>query len=108
MDMLAKELQEYVKSKGAKGGKILAVLNKNRSLVNALSTPLGQELMKDIIEYANFSLNAFVKMDIDKSNEKWMEARSDYLSAVKMVNRFMDKINKFQSDLEKLGGNNGR
>jgi hypothetical protein len=100
MNVIDPKIQEYVKKNGVKAQKVLMTLNKNRQLVNALSTPLGQELMADVLRLAEVSLESFISMDIDKSNEKWLEARADYRSAMKLVNKFLEKINRFQSDLE--------
>jgi len=102
IDILDPKLQNYARNNGVRAQKILAVMNKNRQLINALSTPTGQELLKDVLELANDSLEKFINMDIDKSNDKWREAKSDYESAMRLVNRYLSKINKFQNDLEKM------
>ena len=100
INVLDDKVQQFAKD--VRGQKILTVMNKNRQLINALSTPLGKELLKDVIELANSSLEKFITMDIDKTNEKWLEAKAEYTSAQRLINRYMTKINQFHTDLERI------
>lgn len=95
----------YLKTHGAKAQKVLSVMGKNRQLVNALQQPLGQELLKDVLELNENALNRMLSMDINESKEKFAEIRAEYVQSARLLQLYMDKINRFQEGLEKINQN---
>jgi len=102
---LDEAVERYLRTHGEKAKKVLSVMGKNRQLVNALSSPLGQELLKDVLELNESALNKLLETDIDNSKERFAEIRAEYKESAKLLQRYLDKITKFQEGLEKVTTN---
>jgi hypothetical protein len=102
LDILDPRIQAYRKTHGVKAEKILAVMNKNKQLINALSSPLGMILLKHLLEKSNYYLEKYVGMDVDRSDSKWHEAKAQYNAHVGLIDTYLEKINKYEIDLEKI------
>jgi hypothetical protein len=95
----------YMRTHGVKANKVLSVMGKNRQLINALSNPLGQELLKDVLELNELALTKLLEIDINESKERFAEVRAEYKETAKLLQKYLDKINKYQENLEKVAQN---
>jgi len=98
-------VQRYIQTHGQKAEKVLAIMGKNRQLVNALSSPLGKELLKDVLELNEQALTKLLETDINESKERFAEIRAEYKSSATLLQKYLDKINKFQEGLDKVNQN---
>ncbi len=98
-------IQRYRQTHGVHANNVLSILGQNQQLINALSSPLGQELMKEVLESAETELNKLLTMDIDSSKEKFAEQRALYKACMKLVTRYMTKINSYEKLTDKVKTN---
>ncbi len=102
---MGKTVEQYIRTHGVRANRVLSVLGKNEQLINALQTPLGQELLKDVLELAEASLHKLLNIEIDASKQKFTEARCEYKSAIKLIERFLSKLNLQTELLDKVKNN---
>lgn len=88
---------KYAKRHGsAQLSKLLSVLGKQRQFVQAWETPVGREILSDLILLAEEKLEKIVE---EKADEK---DRADYRVCKKLLTKFRDKINSYNQNLTRL------
>jgi len=78
-------------------------LAKEQNFIDAISTELGQQIMKSHIDLADEAFDKFMSLlpkneTIDKLNTETIIALAEYNSYVKIIGRIQDRINEFNKN----------
>ncbi len=76
--------------------RLLSVLGKNKSFYNAIETPVGQELLKDVIHQIDKRIQKIIV------EEDTPEIRAELRAYISILNTWSKTINKYRTDLVKL------
>lgn len=105
MDINKDIIQRYRQTHGVHANKVFSILGQNQQLINALTSTIGQELMKEVLELAESELNELLTMKIDESKEKFAEQRAMYKCSMKLIERYMNKLDTTEKLTNKVKEN---
>lgn len=90
------KIDNFIKKNGKHADKILTILGKDTKFVNALNTPVGEELLKDMLAMMEDRLTKIV-------NEESTEAdRAEYRVLKELSRKWIDRINRRNDILEAI------
>jgi len=93
----AKRLTQLARRMGGENAsRLISVLAKNKEFVNAIETPVGQELVKDIVMCVENIMGVIMnEKDSDKD-------RADLRAYLNILNRWQGRIAQYNADYEKF------
>ena len=94
MELDQLKLQQFLTKNPKMGARVLSQLGKDMQFVNAISDPLGQEIMRDAIAQMEILLEKVVMdeaTDVDKA---------DYRAYRRILNTWVARINKYKEKVE--------
>ncbi len=95
--ILLDDIEKYGKKHGSTPtSKLLSVLGRQRQFIQAWETPVGKEILSDLILLAEEQLEKIVE---EKADDK---DRADYRVCKKLLTKFRDKINSYNQNLTRL------
>lgn len=92
------EMEEFLKKGGKRAAQVLSILGKQQQFLKALSTPIGQELLRDILEMMEERLEKIVKEDADEG------IRAEYRVLRTLAGKWRDRVNSYYDGLKKVKG----
>jgi hypothetical protein len=90
------DIEKFVAKEGKKAQRTLSILGKNEQLLNAIQTPIGQELLSDALQNIDCLLEKIID---EKADEK---DRADYRALRTLTIRWTEKIHAYQEALMKV------
>lgn len=91
------DIETYGKRHGSpQVSRLLSVLGKQRQFAQAWETPVGKEILADVILLAENKLEKIVN---EKADDK---DRADYRVCMVLLTKFRDKINSYNQNLTRL------
>ena len=93
------KLRGFLDRNGKAGARVLSILGKTQSFCNAIQTPIGQEILGEVVNRLEHLLE---KIIAEKSTP---EDRAEYRVLKSLSMKWAEKINKHQIALEKLQNN---
>jgi len=76
--------------------RLLSVLGKNKSFYNAIETPVGQELLKDVVVQIEYRIGKIL------NEEDSQEIRAELRAYMTILNRWSKTISKYKEDLTRF------
>jgi len=95
-DVTPSELERFISRDKGKAKRILSVLAKNQQFLNAIKSPVGQELLTEAIHRMESLLEKIVNED---SNEK---DRAEYRCLRDITTQWAEKISNHQKAIEEI------
>ena len=92
-DLTSADIERFVARTGKKAERILNILGKNEQFLNAISSPLGQELLTDSVERMELLLEKIID---EKADDK---DRADFRALRAIATRWAERINVYQKAL---------
>lgn len=92
-NLTATDIERFVAKNGKKAERVLKILAKNEQFKNALSTPLGQELLNDSID----RMESLLEKIIDEKDDD--KDRADFRALRAITTRWAEKIYTYQKAL---------
>jgi hypothetical protein len=102
------KLQEFLKRGGQQAKLIVSIYNKNRQFLNALSSPVGQELINELGTRFTDCVLSFQKLDLKKTDSeiaqevRYIRAKMDISD--ELICKYMRKLNEANKALNEIGG----
>ena len=94
------DIEDYINKHGKKGkemaGRLLSALGKNEQFLNAFNSPLGSELLTDLIDTMESKLDKIID---ESATDK---DRADFRAAKDLSLRWVSKINEYNRNLKQL------
>ena len=94
------DIEDYIKRHGKKGqekvSRILSSLGKSEQFLNAIQSPLGTELLTDLISMMEEKLDKIINETADDKD------RADYRACKILSLRWADRINAYNKNLTEL------
>ncbi len=104
-----KTVEQFIRTHGVRANRVLSVLGKSEQFIKSLQTTVGQELMTEILEKAENALIKLLSVDFKTSKDKFIfdycKARAEYESHMNIIHAYMDKLNVYGENLEKVRQN---
>lgn len=97
-DVTLSDIEAFLKKEGKHGERVLATLGKNSQFLNAISTPLGQELLKDSVARLEVLLEKIVN---EQAEPKEL---AEYRVLRDLIYTWAERITKYVADLNKIKG----
>ena len=95
------EVDGFLKKGGRKVSRVLSSLGKNRQFLNAVTSPVGKEIMDEVIDQMEAKLELII-------NEKSSEAdRAEYRVLKKIALSWADKINDYMKNIQTVKSSAG-
>jgi hypothetical protein len=76
----------------ARGRRTLSMLGRNQQFINAMNSPVGKEFLRRLVDRVEKHRVAFQKMDIDLSQNKFLEARAKLNESEELLYEFLDVV----------------
>ena len=90
------KLQQYITKNPKQGARVLSQLGKNHQFVNAISDPVGQDIMRDAINQMEGLLEKIV-------NEESTDAeRAEYRAYRRILDRWTERINRYKTMVDEV------
>jgi len=90
-------LQKLTKKMGGENARmLLSVLGREKAFVDAITSPLGEELMSDVVN----SLEARFELVINEKDSP--ETRAEIRALREILRKWQKKINQYEQNKEKL------
>ena len=90
------QFEAFAKKEGRKSAQILSNLGKKKVFIDALSTELGQELLKDVLRMSESKLNKIINEDAN-TMDKAMFKVCKFLA-----HKWTDRVNSYNHGLQKF------
>lgn len=97
-DVTMADIEEFLRKEGKHGERVLATLGKNSQFLNAMATPLGQELLKDSVARLEVTLEKIV------NEQATPQELAEYRVLRDLVYTWAERITRYVSDLKKVKG----
>lgn len=92
-----KDIEQYSNKHGsAKTGRLLSALGKDKQFVAAWDSSVGKELMGELLSMTDEGLTRIIDETADD------RVKAEYRVCMALLNRFKDRINKYQKNFEQL------
>lgn len=88
------KIEDFLQKGGKRAVRILSILGKNLQFKNAIETPLGQELLIDLMELMEVRLEKIVNL---KATEK---DKSEYTAYRELTDKWVEKINAYKKGVD--------
>lgn len=85
------KVNKFLERTGRRGATILSILGKNAQFIKAISTPLGEELLRDMIVMMEEKLELIYN---EKASE---DDKADFRSLKRISNIWISRINKYKA-----------
>jgi len=96
-DRAQQQLTQLSKKMGAKNASVfLSVLGRDKQFINAIETPLGQELLKDAVEHSEECVSLYLQEKDKPEDRARLQA---YLAIIK---KWQTIINRYEKNREKF------
>ena len=95
-DVTPNELERFIANNRDKAKTILSVLGKNRQFLNAVQSPIGQELLNDGIQRMQVLLEKIVNEDADEKD------KAEFRCYREITTSWADKIFQHQKAIEEI------
>ncbi len=92
----ADQIQNFIKRNGDRGRMTLNILGKNTQFYKAVTSPLGEEFLKDLIFMMDEALTKIVNLQATDAD------MAEYRVAKKIADKWTDRINAFKRDTESI------
>lgn len=95
------DIEQFLKATGRRGERVLSVLGKTTQFYNAMTHPLGQELLSDIVSNMEYLLEKIVNEEAsDKDRADYRAFRNIALSWGEKIAKHLKKIEqvKYKND----------
>lgn len=86
-DINKQVIDNFVANNGERANKILTILGKNQPFIDAITSEIGQELMKDAVIMTE---DILMKIADEKASEL---ERAEYRALRKIISRWTERIN---------------
>lgn len=94
------DIEGYITRHGKKGkemaSRLLSALGKNEQFLNAFNSPLGSELLTDLISMMEEKLDKIIDETADDKD------KADFRAAKNLSMRWVGKINEYNRNLKQL------
>ena len=95
-------LENFIQLRGRRVAKVLKNLAKQNKFVEALGTPIGQELLADVMEMMEAKLNLIIEEEADDKD------RADYRAYKSIYRSWHDKIAKHRKGVAEINIRGGK
>ena len=95
-------IDSFVKRSGEKrANRILTIMGKNQQFVNAISTPLGQEILRDVLVMMEERLDKIASLTATP------QETSEYKILKELTEKWRDRINNYITGIQEIQKNGG-
>jgi hypothetical protein len=98
MEVSQDQVINFLREKGKRGAQTLSVLGKYAPFMEAIYSPLGKELIRDLNTKHEELLEKISDLNATESD------RAEYKAVKDMIFRWCDKINRYEMELNKIKG----
>jgi len=98
MEVSQEQVIKFLREKGKRGAQTLSVLGKYAPFMEAINSPLGAELLRDLNTKHEELLEKISDLEATESD------RAEYKAVKDMILRWADKISRFEAELNKVKG----
>jgi len=94
----SQQIDMFLKKHGRTGSRVLSFLGFHRAFIQAISSEIGRELLKDLMSLMDNRLDLIINMEAG-DNEKaeyraYLKLFNIWAGRIQKYNQFIDKINK--------------
>lgn len=90
------QVMEYLSKMGERGAKTLKILGKMQDFITAVNTPIGKELMDDLITEHEMLLLRIARFEATE------EDKADYKAVSRLLGTWASKIAKYENKLKEI------
>jgi len=99
MEVSQEQVIKFLREKGKRGAQTLSVLGKYAPFMEAINSPLGAELLRDLNTKHEELLEKISDLEATESD------CAEYIAVKNLILRWCEKINNYERELDKLKGN---
>ncbi len=87
-EIVKSKIESFLRKTGKRGAAVISVLGKNEQFINAISTPLGEELLRDVIVIME------EKLELIYNEKASTEDKADFRALKRISERWVGRINQ--------------